>query len=153
MGVLLLGVIRYAIEPFLPAIGTRIAAAGTLPVWRRLLIIYVAAVSEELVFRLILLSAIVGVAVRLRPAPTPGPTPVQVWAAISLSAVAFGAAHLPSWVGSAPVGLGLAAAVLLLNAVAGLALGYVFATRGLVAATLMHAGGDCAIQLIGPLTG
>lgn len=48
--------------------------------------------------------------------------------------------------------MGLAAAVLLLNGVAGIVLGYVFATRGILAAVLTHAGADTAIQLIGPLT-
>src|SRR5215470_12205987 len=84
IGLLLLGLIRYAIEPSLPAIGVRIAAAGKLPVWRRLLIIYVAAVGEDLVFRLILLSAIVGLAVRFRRPPTLVPTSGQLWTAIGL---------------------------------------------------------------------
>jgi membrane protease YdiL (CAAX protease family) len=152
VGLLMLGVIRVAIEPALPAIGTRIAAAGGLPVWRRLVIIYTAAVGEELVFRLILLSAIAGTAVRLRPPPSAAPTPAQLWIANVLSALAFAAAHLPSWIGTVPVGAGLAAAVLALNFVAAIVLGHVFGTRGFLAAVSTHAGADCAIQLIGPLT-
>jgi hypothetical protein len=34
----------------------------------------------------------------------------------------------------------------------GVAFGYVFVTRGIVPAMFAHAGADCAIQLIGPLT-
>jgi len=56
VGLLLLGVIRLAIEPTVPGAGARIAAAAALPIWRRVVIIYVAAVGEELVFRLLLLS-------------------------------------------------------------------------------------------------
>ena len=39
-----------------------------------------------------------------------------------------------------------------LNAVGGLVFGYVFVTLGIVTAMWVHAGADCAIQLIGPLT-
>ena len=152
VGLLLLGVIRFAIEPSLPVIGARIAAAGTLPVWRRLAIIYVAAVGEELLFRVVLLSAIVALATRLRRPASLAPTPADLWIGIALSALAFAAAHLPGWIGVTPVGVGLATAVLLLNGVAGIVLGYVFATRGILAAILTHAGADTALQLIGPLT-
>lgn len=48
--------------------------------------------------------------------------------------------------------LGLSLMVLAMNGVGGLVLGYVFAARGIVAAMWAHAGADCAIQLIGPLT-
>lgn len=51
VGLLLLGVIRLAIEPSVPAAGARIAAAEGLPMWLRVLIIYVAAVGEEVLFR------------------------------------------------------------------------------------------------------
>ena len=62
VGLVLLAIIRLVIEPAVPAAGARIAAAGQLPVWRRLLIIYVAAVGEELLFRVLLLSLVAGVA-------------------------------------------------------------------------------------------
>jgi membrane protease YdiL (CAAX protease family) len=141
------------IEPAIPSIGARIAKAGTLPVWRRALVIYVAAVGEELVFRLLLLSAITGVIVRLLRLPGGRPTPLVVWLANLVSALAFAAVHLPSWSGAAPMSPGLAASVLALNAVGGLVVGYVFARHGIAAATWTHAGADCAIQLVGPLTG
>jgi membrane protease YdiL (CAAX protease family) len=151
VGLLLLAVMRLIIEPILPSIGARIAIAGTLPIWRRVLIIYVAAVGEELVFRLLLLSFIAGVLVRFRRSTTE-PTRTDVWTANALSALAFGAVHLPAWSGTANTGITLAVAVVTLNLLGALVLGYVFATRGIVAAIWTHAGADCAIQLIGPLT-
>ena len=153
IGLLLLAVLRLALQPIVPAIGTRIALAGTLPLWRRLLIIYVAAVGEELLFRLLLLSAVAGIAARLLRCPDRVPGRGVVWFSIAVSALAFAAVHLPGWsqTGSPPAGVVLS--VLALNAAAGTALGYIFVTRGIVAAMLTHAGGDCAIQLIGPLTG
>lgn len=152
VGLVLLGVIRTAIEPVLPSIGLRIAAAGALPVWRRVLIIYVAAVSEELLFRLILFSAIAGLAARLLRLPDGRPTPSVAWVANLVSAFAFALIHLPSWSGVAHMSVGLGAAVMALNMVGGTVFGFVFATRGIVPAMWTHAGADCAIQLLGPLT-
>ena len=149
VGLLLLTVIRLVIEPTIPSIGARIATAAAVPVWRRLVIIFVAAVGEELLFRVLLLSLIAGTLMRLRRSPSQ--TPANVWIANSVASLAFAAVHLPSWGGVAG-GLPLAISVLALNAVGGLVLGYVFATRGIAAAMWTHAGADCAIQLVGPLT-
>jgi hypothetical protein len=153
VGLLLLGVIRLAIEPAVPAISARMAAAGALPLWRRILIIYVAAVGEELVFRLLLLSVIVGLIVRLFRLPDGVPTPTVAWVANCLSAFAFAAVHLPAWSGAVPLSFELALSVLALNALGGVVIGYIFVNRGIVAAIWTHAGADCAIQLLGPLTG
>jgi membrane protease YdiL (CAAX protease family) len=153
VGLLVLAVIRIAVQPAVPSIGARIASAGTLPVWRRALIIYVAAVGEELLFRLLLLSVIAGLATRLLRVPAQVPTSPVVWLANVLSALAFAAVHLPAWSGAASPSVGLTMSVLILNALAGVFLGYVFVTRGIVAAIWAHAGADCAIQLLGPLTG
>jgi hypothetical protein len=152
VGLLLLGVIRLVIEPAVPAIAARMVAAGTLPVWRRVLIIFVAAVGEEILFRLFLLSLVAGLAVRLfRPAGAP-PGRSIVWMAIGISALAFAAVHLPAWSGAAPLTPGLLLAVLSLNALGGVFFGRVFVARGIGAAIWAHAGADCAVLLIGPLT-
>ncbi len=127
-------------------------AAGALPIWRRLVIIYVAAVGEELVFRLLLLSVVTGLTMRLLRRAARVPSRGVVWGAIALTAFAFAAVHLPAWSAVGPLSLGLALMVMTLNGLGGVVLGYVFVTRGIVAAILVHAGADCAIQLIGPLT-
>jgi CAAX prenyl protease-like protein len=150
VGLILVAVIRVLVEPKLPAIGARMAVAGTLPVWRRILIIYVAAVGEELMFRLLLLSAVAGLLARF-PRPASRAAATRVRTANALSALAFGGIHLFSWTaGTSPA---LAMTVVALNVVGGLVLGHVFTTRGIVAAMWTHAGADCAVQLIGPLTG
>jgi len=153
VGLLLLGVIRIVIEPVIPAMGARIATAGALPVWRRVLVIYVAAVGEEVLFRLVLFSLVAGLAARLLRAPSPMPGPAIIWVANIVSALVFAAAHLPSWSGAGSQSPWLLVSVLALNAAGSVVFGYVFATRGIVAAMLTHAGADCAIQLIGPITG
>ena len=153
LGLVLLAVIRLVIAPLLPEIGVRIARAGTLPAWRRVIIIYVAAVAEEILFRLILLSAVAGLLARLSRRPDRIPHVRDVWIANVVSALAFAVVHLPSWSGAAAMSTGLVASILALNAAPGLVLGYIFAKRGITAAMWAHAGGDCAIQLLGPVTG
>jgi len=153
VGLFLLAVMRLVIEPVVPAIGSRMVAAGALPVWRRVAIIYVAAVGEELIFRLFLLSAVAGVGARLLRLPRHVPTPAVIWTAIGLSALLFAGVHLPAWGGALSFGVALALLVMTLNAVGGVVLGYVFVNRGIAAAIWTHAGADCAIQLIGPLIG
>jgi len=152
VGLLLLCVIRLVIEPTVPAAGARIAAAAALPIWRRVVIIYVAAVGEELVFRLILLSVVTGLTMRLFRRAAHVPAGGIVWGAIGLSALAFAAVHLPAWSAIGSVSPGLALTVMTLNGLGGVVFGRVFVTRGIVAAMWVHAGADCAIQLIGPLT-
>lgn len=153
VGLLLLGVIRLAIEPAVPGADARIAAAAALPIWRRVVIIYVAAVGEELVFRLLLLSAVTGLTMRLLRRAAREPSRGVVCGAVGLSAFTFAAVHLPAWSALEPLSLGLALIVMTLNGLGGVVFGYVFVTRGIVAAMWAHAGADCAIQLIGPLTG
>ena len=152
VGLVLLAIIRLVIEPAVPAAGARIAAAGHLPVWRRLLIIYVAAVGEELLFRVLLLSLVVGVIVSLMRRADHVPTTVVLTTATVIASLLFAAAHLQAWSG---IGLsaGVVATVMALNSLGGLVFGYAYVTRGILAAVFAHAGGDVAIQLIGPLTG
>jgi hypothetical protein len=153
VGLVLLAVIRLVIEPMLPEIGTRIARAGTLPIWRRVIIIYVAAVTEELLFRLLLFSVVAGLMARLLRRTGKVPRSVDISVANAVSALVFAAVHLPAWINAGPLAAGVVASVLILNAAGGLVLGYVFARHGIVSAMWAHAGGDCAIQLLGPLTG
>lgn len=152
MGLLVLAAIRLVIEPALPAAGVRIAAAAALPVWRRMAIIYVAAVGEELIFRLLLLSLVAGLLARFTRSTDGTPTQRIAWFANALAALAFAAVHLPAWTAIGTLSLGLLVMVLTLNGLAGLVCGHIFVRYGIVAAIWTHAGGDCAIQLIGPLT-
>jgi len=153
VGLLLLGVIRLIIEPAVPGAGVRIAAAGELPVWRRAVIIYVAAISEELLFRLLLLSLLAGLIARLTGRANAVPDRTAMWVANGASALAFAGSHLPSWSRMGSLSPGLMLMVVALNGLGGLVFGYLFVKRGIGAAMWAHAGGDCAIQLIGPLTG
>jgi hypothetical protein len=50
-------------------------------------------------------------------------------------------------------GLALGLAVVILNGLGGVLFGYLFVARGIAAAMWAHAGANCAIHVIGPLTG
>jgi membrane protease YdiL (CAAX protease family) len=152
VGLLLLGVLRLLIEPAIPAAGARLAAAAAVPLWRRLIVIYVAAVSEEVLCRLLLLSFIASLVTRLLRRADRVPNRNTTWIAIALSALAFAAVHLPAWYAVGPLSVGLAVIVLALNGAGGAVFGYLFVTRGIIAAIWAHAGADIATQLVGPLT-
>ena len=152
VGLLLLGVFRLVIQPAIPAAGARLAAAAAVPLWRRLIVIYVAAVSEEVLFRLLLLSCIAGLVTRLFRMADRVPSRNVTWAANGMSALAFAAVHLPAWHAVGPLSVGLALIVLALNGAGGTVFGYLFVTRGIITAVWAHAGADIATQLVGPLT-
>ena len=151
VGLLFLGVLRLLVEPAIPAAGARLAAAAAVPLWRRALVIYVAAVSEEVIFRLVLLSFVSGVVMRLFRIADRTPSRNVAWAANGVSALACAAVHLPAWYAVGPLSAGLALIVLALNGAGGAVFGYLFVTRGIVAAMWAHAGADIATQLVGPL--
>jgi membrane protease YdiL (CAAX protease family) len=152
-GLAVLAVIRLLIEPVVPAAGARIVAAAELPLWRRAVVVYVAAVGEELVFRLILLSLVAGLAVRAFGADDGTSGPRLAWLANVVSALVFGAAHLQAWAAVGPLSLGRVMMVMTLNGLGGLLFGHLFLRRGIAPAMWAHAGADCAIQFVGPLTG
>lgn len=153
LGLVVLGGIRFGLEPYCPAAGARLAAAAGTQVWRRLAVIYVAAVGEEVAFRLVLVSALVGVGLRISGGTSPSARRGARAAAIVLSAGAFAAAHLPAWLAGGRLETGLVVLVLALNGLGGVVFGALFVRRGLAAAVSAHAGADCVLLLLGPLAG
>ena len=77
-------------------------------------------------------------------------TPTAEWTAIAVSALLFGLVHLPAWAAATTISAALVGAVLVLNAVGGLALGWIFCRWGLPYAILCHFAGDVVIQSLGP---
>jgi membrane protease YdiL (CAAX protease family) len=149
VGALLLALLA-ALAGIDPGLGTRLAARAGQPIWMPLTLAVEASVLEELIFRLFLMSGLVWLLTRvLRPGPS-GPSRAVVWAAVTASALAFGLAHLPSWMALANLTPFIIAVVLLLNGIGGLALGQVYWRWGIEAAILCHFVGDVVVQGIGP---
>lgn len=145
--VVLLGM--QAIDPLLPAMlhPPQAAGAGTSAL-NGLLASFYGGIAEELQMRLFLMTLVVWIVARLR-RRTPGAG--AYWSAIGLAAILFGAGHLPAaqhiW--------GLDGIVVLrtlgLNAVVGIACGWLYWRRGLEMAMLAHFSADIVLHVLAPL--
>ena len=105
-------------------------------------------IAEELQLRLFLMTLLLWIVARIgKRTPRPG----TYWGAIVAAALLFGAGHLQA---AAQV-WGLDAVVVvrtvLLNAVAGLAFGWLYWKRGLEMAVLAHFGADIVLHVVSPL--
>lgn len=140
IGVLLIDI---ALAPFIAAELPAATVATTQPTVVDVLL-YVpvrflyGGVTEELLLRYGLLSTLAFVGWYLRGRKSLGPSTPVMWAAILISSVLFGVGHLPAL--AAQVGLGpvLVARTILLNAVLGVAFGWLYWRRSLEAAMAAH---------------
>lgn len=134
------GAVTLAMLPLL-GLEKRMAMDGALPLWQRFVMSYNAAVLEEIVFRLFVVSFVVwlcGRFLRLDRA---------LWLGIIVAAVAFGAAHLPNWTGGGPA---ILAAVMSINGAIAIVLGLVYVKWGIEAAMITHFAGDITVHVAGP---
>ncbi len=137
-----------AASPWLPSPRFAITAP---PAWSGLLASVGAGVTEEIVFRLGLMTFLVWMGARdVKRFPPPA---WVVWASNLLAALLFGAAHLPQaalfYGFSAPI----AAYTLLLNAIPGVIFGWLYWRRGLVASMVAHGVADVVLKAVLPLLG
>jgi membrane protease YdiL (CAAX protease family) len=96
-------------------------------------------VTEELMLRFGLMSALAFVGWRVTGRPADGPGPAVAWVAIAVSAVLFGLGHLPALAQSVALTPALVARTVLLNGVAGVVFGWLYWRRSLEAAMVAHA--------------
>ena len=118
-------------------------------------------IVEEVQLRLFLMSLLVWLAMqvaRLRPAQPAGAVaappqtrPAVMWAAILIAALLFGAGHLPAAAGIWGLDAGVIARTVLLNAIGGVAFGWVYWKRGLEMAVLSHFAADLVLHVAVPL--
>ncbi|QCJ47337.1 CPBP family intramembrane glutamic endopeptidase [Haloprofundus sp. MHR1] len=106
-------------------------------------------IVEELLLRWGFVSLLVYLAWRVLGTGV-GPSERVVWAGILVAAVAFGVGHLPALLGTAgslgiPASAGLVARTVLLNAVGGVAFGWLFWRKSLEAAMVGHAASHVAL--------
>ncbi|MFC6940745.1 CPBP family intramembrane glutamic endopeptidase [Salinirubellus sp. GCM10025818] len=95
-------------------------------------------VTEELMLRFGLMSALVFGGWHVTGRPGEGPRPGVVWAAILISAVLFGVGHLPALAQSVDLTPALIARTVLLNALVGVVFGWLYWRRSLEAAMVAH---------------
>jgi hypothetical protein len=128
-----------------PALRARFAGRLNEPAWRPWALAFESSILEEVAFRLFAMSVLAWLAARLLRNRRAS------WVvALVVSALLFGAAHLPAWLAAAHPTFDLVAGVLLLNGVGGLLLGWIFWCWGLPYAILCHFVGDVVVQALGP---
>ncbi len=150
VGAAIAAALRLLVMPVLPALHARFAAEVATPLWKRWIIAFDAAVLEETLFRLLVVSAVVW-AIRPRTRVSGGPpSPAAAWSANSVAALAFALVHVPRWLALAPGNPSVVAVVLATNAAAGLVFGHLFLRRGIETAMVAHFGADAVVHVLGP---
>lgn len=105
-------------------------------------------IAEELQQRLFLMTLLLWIVARIgKRTPRPG----TYWGAIVAAALLFGAGHLPAAAQVWGLDAVVVARTVLLNAVAGLAFGWLYWRRGLEMAVLGHFGADLVLHVVSPL--
>jgi len=139
----------WVFAPRLAAGGGPTLGDGQPPAWQGLLASFYGAIPEELLLRLGLMTLLVWVGARLTRTSVPGP--LVMWTAIAITALVFGVGHLPTTAAMVPLTPLVIARALLLNGVGGIAFGWLYWKRGLVAAMLAHFSADIVLHVVTPL--
>ena len=105
-------------------------------------------ITEELMLRFGLMSALAFVGWRVTGRQSDGPRPAVMWAAVVIAAILFGVGHLPALAQSVNLTLTLVARTVLLNAVAGVLFGWLYWRRSLEAAMVAHAAFHVPLVLL-----
>ena len=147
-GVLILALMPLVDRAMPPMLNPPAAAGAGSSAFNGFLASFYGGIAEELQLRLFLMTLLLWIVARIgKRTPRPG----TYWGAIVAAALLFGAGHLQA---AAQV-WGLDAVVVvrtvLLNAVAGLAFGWLYWKRGLEMAMLSHFSADIVLHVIAPL--
>jgi membrane protease YdiL (CAAX protease family) len=121
----------------------RIRTVGAQPFGVRCIIVLYSAVTEELIFRLLIATLIAWLMVRALARFGRLANPIAVWSGILGAAVLFGLAHVPNLAHVPHPYL----RAITLNGVAGIVLGWLYWRRGLEAAILAHLAADAIAYL------
>jgi membrane protease YdiL (CAAX protease family) len=106
-----------------------------------------AAVNEESIFRLFLVTFIIWILLKVKKGST---TPFKVWFAISTSALVFGLMHYSVASSNFEMTLGIFISMLIINGIGGMVFGALFFYVGLEFAIIAHFTADITLHVIGP---
>lgn len=136
-----------ALHAVAPATAARHAAPPAW--WQGLLASFYGGITEEVLSRLFLVSLFVWLGAGLL--KTRQPPDAVYWSAIVLAALLFGVGHLPALAHTAGFGMRGIIRVVGLNAICGIAFGWLFWRRGLEHAMLAHFCADLVLHVAVPL--
>lgn len=155
---LLAGIIIVALEllvfgRFVPQ--TMQEISSSISPWKQIVAIFYAAVNEEILLRLFLLSGLVWLLNFVAPIASFGDigSYPYVWLAIIVTAILFGVGHLPATAAMASLTPGLITRAIVLNGIPGLIFGYIYWQNGLTAAMAAHLATDVILRGYGILNG
>jgi hypothetical protein len=138
-----------AFKPFIPdSLGQ---SHLNIAPWKGLLASLYGGVNEEILMRLFLMSLIAWLLGLKWRTPDGLPTKSVLLAAILITALLFGAGHLPAMASVRTLTPAIIVMVLALNGLGGVIFGYLYASCGLEAAMIAHFFGDVIIHYIGPI--
>jgi hypothetical protein len=137
------------IDPHLPApLHPGAATAAATSAWHGLLASFYGGIVEEVELRLFAMTLLVWVVAKLRrDAPGDG----AYWFGVIGAALVFGVGHLPAAAAIWPLDAVVVVRVVLLNAFAGIAFGWLYWKRGLEVAMVAHFSADLVLHVLGPL--
>ena len=122
---------------------TCVRALGAEPVWVRIIIIAYSAVTEELIYRLGIMTLIAWITARVMSRMHLPSSSFPIWLGIACAAILFGLAHVAN-IPNAPHPI---ARAVTLNGIAGVVLGWLYWKRGLEAAVIAHFAANAFIYL------
>jgi len=121
----------------------RIRTLGAQPFGVRCVIVLYSAVTEELIYRLLIATLIAWLVARGLARVGRPSSSIAVWSGILVAAVLFGLAHVPNLADVPHPYL----RAITLNGIAGIVLGWLYWRRGLEAAILAHLVADATLYL------
>jgi hypothetical protein len=148
------GVACIVIDLALHGFAVQSAASHDIPIpvaWKGLLASFYGGITEEIACRLFLVSMFVWIGARLQRSASPGAATYGV--AITVAAVLFGVAHLPALAQTAPLTWAGITRTVALNALCGIAFGWLFWRHGLEHAMAAHFSADVVLHVAAPLLG
>jgi membrane protease YdiL (CAAX protease family) len=132
--------------------GQNLSSIPNPPFWQGLLASFYGGATEEILLRLFLMTLLAWIGNKLFQPNKQSPAAGLMWAAIILSSLVFGLAHLPTALAMGlPMTPLVIARTLLLNGFPGLVYGWLYWKLGLGSAMLAHFSGDILLHAIAPL--
>jgi hypothetical protein len=125
--------------------GTNAAAPAA---WKGFLASFYGAFDEEILLRLCVMSFLAWLGHFIGKTADGKPSVAVLWVANILAAILFGLGHLPTTATLLPLTPLVILRAVLLNALAGIAFGYLYFRRGLESAMLSHFTGDLVLHVL-----
>ncbi|KLU58746.1 CAAX amino terminal protease self- immunity [Peptococcaceae bacterium CEB3] len=125
-------------------------AEMAVPVWKSALAIFYGGTTEEILFRLFLMTLLVWITAKIKKTKDGGPTQIGVWLAIIITGVIFGLGHLDITSAITAITDDVILRAVLLNGSLSVIYGWLYWKKGLESAMIAHFSTDVVLHLIIP---